>query len=142
MINKELQESIFLELLKAYNGSRHFDTTIETETLKDMSNYLAHKYETKQYNTVESNNSIEARFHLLFQEYKRQIEENILFDVLRRFYFADWTRACDYEKMTSEQVMKAAMSVCKEIEKDYHYNIDDDLMSSPGSFDWEGDCID
>ena len=44
--------------------------------------------------------------------------------------------------MTSEEVMKAAMSVCKEIEKDYNYDIDDDLMSSPGSFDWEGDCID
>lgn len=142
MINKELQEVIFLELLRAYNGSRHFDTTIETETLKDMSKYLTYKYETKQCHTVEGNNSIEAKFHLLFEEYKRQIEENVLFDVLRRFYFADWTRACDYENMTSEEVMKAAMSVCKEIEKDYNYDIDDDLMPTPSSFDWEGDCID
>ena len=139
MINKELQEVIFLELLRAYNGSRHFDTTIETETLKDMSRYLTHRYETKQCNIVENNNPIEAKFHLLFEEYKRQIEENILFDVLRRFYFADWTRACDYENMTSEEVMKAAMSVCKEIEKDYHYNIDDDLMLNSSSFNWEGD---
>ena len=145
MINKELQENIFLELLKAYNGSRHFDTTIETETLKDMSRYLAHRYETKQHPTVvEGNDSIESKFHLLFKEYKRQIEENVLFDVLRRFYFADWTRACEYENMTSEEVMKAAMSVCKEIEKDYHYNIDDDLCCDcmTWTFDCEGDCID
>ena len=87
MINKELQEAIFLELLKAYNGSRHFDTTVETETFKDMSKYLAHKYEAKQHNTVESNNSIEAKFHLLFKEYKRQIEENILFDILSFIYW-------------------------------------------------------
>ena len=144
VINKELQESIFLELLKAYNGSRHFDTTIETATLKDMSKYLTHNYESKQYHTVESNNSIEAKFHLLFKEDKRQIEENVLFDVLRRFYFADWTRACDYEKMTPEEVMKAAMSVCKEIEKDYNYNIDDDLCCDcmTWTLDWEGDYID
>ena len=85
---------------------------------------------------------IDEKFKIIFSEYKRQIEENVLFDILRRFYFADWTRACDYENMTSEEVMKAAMSVCKEIEKDYHYNIDDDLMSSPSSFDWERNCID
>ena len=71
---------------------------------------------------------IKTQFEQVFERYKRQIEENILFDVLRRFYFADWGGACDYKNMTSEQVVEAAMSICKEIEKDYNYDIDDDLF--------------
>ena len=70
---------------------------------------------------------IEEKFRSLFDEYKRQVQEQVLFDVLTRFYFADWTRACDYEKMTSEEVVEAAMSVCKKLEEEYNYNLDDDL---------------
>lgn len=70
---------------------------------------------------------VEDKFKSVFQEYKRQIQEEVLFHVLTQFYFADWTRACDYEKMTPEEVVEAAMSVCKNIEKQYNYNLDDDL---------------
>lgn len=70
---------------------------------------------------------IEDKFKSLFDEYKRQIQEQVLFDVLTQFYFADWTRACDYEKMTSEEVVEAAMSVCKKLEEKYNYDLDNDL---------------
>lgn len=144
MISNKVWEFAFIESLKAYNDSKHLDTAIETETPKDVSKCLTHKYETKQYNTVESNNSIEAKFHLLFKEYKRQIEEKVLYDVLCRFYFADWTRQCDYEKMTSEEVVNATMTVCKDIEKAWDYNLDGDIMPMCGSisFDFNEDIID
>ena len=70
---------------------------------------------------------IEDKFKNVFKEYKKQIQEEVLFDVLTRFYFADWTRACDYEKMTPEEVVEAAMAVCKQLEARYNYNIDNDL---------------
>ena len=70
---------------------------------------------------------IEDKFKSIFEEYKRQIQEQVLFDVLAQFYFADWTRACDYEKMTPEEVVEAAMAVCKNIEERYNYNLDNDL---------------
>ena len=70
---------------------------------------------------------IEDKFKSIFEEYKRQIQEQVLFDVLTHFYFADWTRACDYEKMTPEEVVEAAMAVCKKLEERYNYNLDDDL---------------
>ena len=70
---------------------------------------------------------IEEKFKSLFVEYKRQVQEQVLFDVLTQFYFADWTRACDYEKMTSEEVVEAAMSICKKLEEKYKYNLDNDL---------------
>ena len=70
---------------------------------------------------------IEDKFKSIFEEYKRQIQEQVLFDVLTQFYFADWTRACDYEKMTSEEVVEAAMAVCKKLEERYNYNFDNDL---------------
>lgn len=71
---------------------------------------------------------IEDKFKSLFEDYKRQIQEQVLYDVLVRFYFADWTRKCDYGNMTSEEVVKAAMSVCEKIEKDYNYSIDNDIF--------------
>ena len=70
---------------------------------------------------------LEEKFKSLFVEYKRQVQEQVLFDVLTQFYFADWTRACDYEKMTSEEVVEAAMSICKKLEEKYKYNLDNDL---------------
>lgn len=70
---------------------------------------------------------IDEKFKSVFEEYKRQVQEEVLFDVLANFYFADWTRACDYEKMTPEEVVEAAMSVCKKLEEKYNYNLDDDL---------------
>ena len=71
--------------------------------------------------------SMEDKFKSVFEEYKRQAQEQVLFDVLTQFYFADWTRACDYEKMTSKEVVEAAMAVCKKLEERYNYNIDNDL---------------
>ena len=70
---------------------------------------------------------IDEKFKSLFEEYKRQVQEQVLFDVLTRFYFADWTRQCDYEKMTSKEVVEAAMVVCRKLEKQYNYNFDNDL---------------
>ena len=70
---------------------------------------------------------IDEKFKSVFEEYKRQIQEQVLFDVLTQFYFADWTRACDYEKMASKEVVEAAMAVCKKLEERYNYNIDNDL---------------
>lgn len=70
---------------------------------------------------------IDKKFKSVFEEYKRQIQEEVLYNVMVQFYFADWTRACDYEKMTSEEVVEAAMSVCKKIEEQYNYKLDNDL---------------
>ena len=70
---------------------------------------------------------IEDKFKSVFDEYRRQVQEEVLFHVLTNFYFAPWTRACDYEKMTPKEVVEAAMSVCKKIEEQYNYNVDDDL---------------
>ena len=86
---------------------------------------------------------IDEKFKVVFEEYERQIEEKVLYDVLCRFRFADWTRQCDYEKMTPEEIVNAAMSVCDDIEKAWDYNLDDDIMPSWGSmsFDFEGDII-
>ena len=71
------------------------------------------------------------KFKIIFKEYKKQIEENILYDILCRFYFADWTRACDYQNMTSEQLVEAVMSICHQLEKDYNYDFDDDIIPTP-----------
>ncbi len=71
--------------------------------------------------------TIEDKFKNLLAEFKRQAQEEVLFDVLTRFYFADWTRACDYNNMTSEDVVEAAMAVCAKIEERYNYSIDNDL---------------
>lgn len=76
---------------------------------------------------------IDEKFKKLFDEYKREIQEKVLYDVLIRFYFADWTRACDYENMTAEEVVNAAIEVCHKIEKDYNYDIDDDILPNPFS---------
>ena len=71
--------------------------------------------------------TIEDKFKSVFEEYRRKAQEEVLYDVMTQFYFADWTRACDYEKMTSEEVVEAAMAVCKKLEEKYEYNLDDDL---------------
>lgn len=76
---------------------------------------------------------IDEKFKKLFAEYKREIQEKVLYDVLVRFYFADWTRACDYENMTAEEVVNAAMEVCHKIGQDYNYDIDDDILPNPFS---------
>lgn len=72
--------------------------------------------------------SIEDKFKSLFEEYKRKAQEEVLFDVMTQFYFADWTRQCDYEKMTPEEVVEAAMAVCKKLEERYNYSLDDDIF--------------
>lgn len=80
---------------------------------------------------MDEEKTLKDKFQQLFEEYKKQIQEEVLFNILRRFYFADWTRACDYNNMTSEDVVEAAMSICHEIEKDYNYTIDNDLIQMP-----------
>lgn len=79
--------------------------------------------------------SIEDKFKKVFSDYKRQIQEQVLYDVLTEFYFADWTRKCDYEKMTSEEVVEAAMAVCKKLEERYNYSLDNEFFSSGVSND-------
>lgn len=71
---------------------------------------------------------IGEKFKSLLEEYKRMIQENVLFNVLTRFYFADWTRKCDYDKMTPEEIVEAVMDVCRKLERDYNYSVDDDLF--------------
>ena len=70
---------------------------------------------------------IEDKFKKVFADYRKQIEHSVLYDVLTGFYFADWTRKCDYDKMTSEEVVEAAMAVCGRIESKYNYSLDDDF---------------
>lgn len=70
---------------------------------------------------------IEDKFKAIFEEYRRQIQEGVLFDVMTAFYFADWTRKCDYDKMTSEEVVEAAMAVCRRLEAKYKYSLDDEF---------------
>lgn len=74
--------------------------------------------------------SIEDRFKSLLEEYKRKAQEEVLYDVMTRFYFADWTRQCDYEKMTSEEVVEAVVSVCKKLEEHWNYSLDNDILGS------------
>ena len=70
---------------------------------------------------------IEVQMRHVFDNYKRQVQEGILYDILTEFYFADWTRKCDYDKMTSEEVVEAAIAVCKKIEEKYNYSLDDEF---------------
>ena len=74
--------------------------------------------------------SIEEKFKSILEDYKKQIQEQVLYDVLIGFYFADWTRKCDYDKMTSEEVVDAAMKVCKQIEEKYNYSLDNDIFGN------------
>ena len=86
---------------------------------------------------------VEEQFKKVFGNYERAIEEKVLYDVLTEFYFADWTRKCDYDKMTSEEVVEAAMSVCKKLEEKYNYSLDDEFRVR-GCFedkDWSEDFI-
>ena len=69
--------------------------------------------------------SVEEQFQKVFGNYERTVQESVLCDVLTEFYFADWTRKCDYDNMTSEAVVDAAMSVCKKLEEKYNYSLDD-----------------
>lgn len=87
---------------------------------------------------------VEDQMRYVFGSYKRQIQEGVLFDILTAFYFADWTRKCDYEKMTPEEVVKAAMAVCKKLEEKYHYTLDAEFNDC-GVFedrDWSNFCED
>ena len=83
---------------------------------------------------------IEDKFKRVFEDYKRQIQEDVLYHVLTEFYFAGWTRKCDYEKMTSEEVVEAAMAVCRKIETLYGYDFDDnfrDITFGSGGGEYE-----
>jgi hypothetical protein len=70
---------------------------------------------------------VEEQFKQVFGNYERQAQERVLYDVLTEFYFADWTRKCDYDNMTSEEVVDAAMAVCKRLEEKYDYSLDDEF---------------
>jgi hypothetical protein len=82
--------------------------------------------------------SVEEQFKKAFDNYERQIQERVLYDVLTEFYFADWTRKCDYDKMTSEEVVEAAMNACKKLEEKYNYSLDDDFFGRgiSNDIDW------
>ena len=85
--------------------------------------------------------SVDEQFKKVFDTYKRQIQEGVLFDVMTAFYFADWTRKCDYDKMTSEEVVEAAMAICKKLEEKYNYSLDNEFFDN-GVFndtDWSGE---
>lgn len=82
--------------------------------------------------TVFEDLSIEDKFKSVFGEYERAVQERVLYDVLTEFYFADWTRKCDYDKMTPEEVVEAAMAVCEKLEKKYNYSLDDYLGGNYG----------
>ncbi len=71
--------------------------------------------------------SIEEQVNKVLENYKKQIEHAVLYDVLTGFYFADWTRKCDYDNMTAEEVVDAAMVVCKKLEEKYNYSLDDEF---------------
>ena len=71
---------------------------------------------------------VEKQFKKAFENYERIIQERVLYDVMTEFYFADWTRKCDYDRMTSEEVVEAAMAVCKRLEKKYNYSLNDDFF--------------
>ena len=71
---------------------------------------------------------VEKQFKQAFENYERIIQERVLSDVMTEFYFADWTRKSDYDKMTSEEVVEAAMAVCKRLEKKYNYSLNDDFF--------------
>ena len=79
--------------------------------------------------------SVEEQFKKVFSNYEKQIQRQVLFDVLTGFYFADWTRKCDYDKMTSEEVVEAAMNVCKKLEEKYNYNFDNEFRNYESA--WE-----
>ena len=86
---------------------------------------------------------IDEKFKTVFEDYEHQIEEKVLYDVLCRFRFADWTRECDYSKMTSKEVVEAAMSICDDIEKAWNYKLSDDILCCCGAmnFDFDEDII-
>lgn len=79
---------------------------------------------------TELNENIHSKLDGMLKDYKRCIEEDILFNILCKFYFADWTRKRDYDKMTSEEVVNAVMQVCKDIEEKYNYKFEDDILGS------------
>lgn len=76
--------------------------------------------------------SIEEQFKKVFGNYERTVQEKVLYDVLTEFYFADWTRKCDYGKMTSEEVVDATMAVCKKLEEKYNYSLSDEFRDNHG----------
>lgn len=83
---------------------------------------------------------VEEQFKKVFENYERAIQEKVLYDILTAFYFADWTRKCDYDKMTSEEVVEAAMTVCKKLEEKYNYSLDDkfgDITFGCGSSEYD-----
>lgn len=64
-------------------------------------------------------------------DYRRQVQENVLCDILMRFMFADWTRRQEYTKLTGEDVVNKVATICKQIETDYSYSLEDDLFPLP-----------
>ena len=82
---------------------------------------------------------VEEQFKKVFGNYERAVQEEVLYNVFTEFYFADWTRKCDYDKMSAEEVVEAVMTVCKKLEEKYKYSLDDDLFDRGivcGSVDW------
>lgn len=67
----------------------------------------------------------------MFNEHRKAVTEQVLFNVLVRFYFADWSRECEYSTMTGAEVVRKVMETCKKIEKQYNYDFDSEFFGGP-----------
>lgn len=107
-----------------------YDNTMDEQTRKQLTNDILNG--TRQLVALSKPiANLTKELDEILKDFERQTIEKVLFSVLIRFYFADWTRACDYEKMTSEEVVEAVMEACKEIEKEFNYDFDEDITPDP-----------
>ena len=65
------------------------------------------------------------RFKKLLNEFEREIEERVLFDVLSILYFQDYNKQCNYDNLTGSEVVEMQHKVLKEIEKRYNFKLND-----------------
>lgn len=90
--------------------------------------YLRQNIFNRWYDMVERRNIEIKRLKENIDAKYRIIEEKVLFDVLSILYFQDYNRACDYIKMSAEEIVKAQHKVLKEIEKRYNYDFNRDIL--------------
>lgn len=102
-------------------------TLTKEEVEKDYNDYLEQR--VKQLKEEKESYSNVKDLKDAIDKHDRNLTEKILFDVLSILYFQDWTRACDYEKMTKEEIIQAYTNTCKKIEQRYNYDFTNDLLS-------------
>lgn len=61
--------------------------------------------------------------HDFLANYKSDITENILIDILCRLYFLDCNRECNYAKMQASEIVMIYHEELKKIEKDYNFDL-------------------